>query len=87
MTQGMLPSPGTPGWQFLARGQQKGDSITRCPGGHIHLDYGSLTLRFDPDEFLRFANMVTEAAAHLKGDASPKPAALTHNPAATFSLN
>ncbi len=87
MTQGMLPSPGTPGWRFLARGQGAGESITRCPGGHIHLDYGTLTLRFDPDEFVRFANMVAEAAAHLNGSASFRPVPLDHNPAATFSVN
>ncbi len=87
MTQGILPSPGTPGWQVLARGAEKSDSITRCPGGHIHLDYDNLTLRFSPDEFLLFANMVAEAAAHLKGVAPPKPATLDHNPSSTFSVN
>ncbi len=87
MTQGILPSSGTPGWHFLARGPQGSDSITRCPGGHIHLDYGSLTLRFDPDEFLRFAKMVAEAATQLRGDAPSKQEVFKHNPATTFSVN
>ena len=83
MTQGTLPAPGSPGWQMLARGQQEGDGISRCPGGHIHLDQGNLTLRFDADEFLAFAQMVAEAAAHLHGVSwfSP-PDAVT-----TFSQN
>ncbi len=86
MTQGMVPSPGAPGWQFLARGKHESESITRCPGGHIHLDYGHLTLRFDPDEFLAFAKMVVEAAARLDGSMFI-PTVLDHNPATTFSPN
>ncbi len=86
MTQGMLPTPNSPGWQMLARGQQEGDGISRCPGGHIHLDHGSLTLRFDADEFLAFAQMVAEAAAHLSGGTRltlpPRG-----NDSANFSLN
>ncbi len=87
MTQGILPTPDTPGWQFLAHGETKGDSITRCPGGHIHLDYGALTLRFEAEEFLRFGNMVAEAAAHLRGGTPIIQVEPDHNPATTFSLN
>lgn len=54
-------------WTFLARGEQENDSIARCPSGHIHLDYGNLTVRFYRDEFLAFARMVAEAAARLQG--------------------
>ncbi len=86
MTQGRLVPRGTPGWEVLAHGQRESDSISRCPGGHIHLDYGKLTVRFDPDEFLTFARMVAEAAARLNGH-SLSGTPLDHNPAATFSLN
>ena len=54
-------------WTFLARGEQENDAVARCPSGHIHLDYGNLTVRFYPDEFLAFARMVAEAAARLQG--------------------
>lgn len=83
MTQGMLPTSNSPGWQMLARGQQEGNAISRCPGGHIHLDYGSLTLRFDAAEFLAFAQMVAEAAARLNGVPMFSPP----EPPTTFSQN
>ena len=54
-------------WSFLARGEQENESVARCPSGHIHLDYGRLTVSFDRDEFLAFARMVTEAVARLQG--------------------
>ncbi len=79
MNQGMLPAPNSPGWRRLARGRVDAHGISRCPGGHIHLDYDNLTLRFDSDEFLAFAQMVAEAAARLRGGlsfarpASPPP--------------
>jgi hypothetical protein len=63
-SQTPLPSPG---WIFLARGVQESDTIARCPGGHIHLDYGNLTVRFQRAEFLAFARMVAEAAMRLQG--------------------
>ncbi len=55
------------GWTFLARGEHENDTIARCPAGHIHVDYGNLTVRFHKDEFLAFAKMVTQAAARLQG--------------------
>ena len=62
------PSPSvSPGWMRLARGEQENDLVSRCPAGHIHLDYGNLTIRFQSDEFLAFARMVAEAAACLQG--------------------
>ncbi len=54
------------GWKILAQDRQ-GDSIQQCPAGHIHLDYGNLTLRFRREEFLAFAAWVGEAAANLSG--------------------
>lgn len=55
------------GWKILAQDRQ-GDSIQQCPAGHIHLDYGNLTLRFHQEEFLAFAAWVGEAAANLSGN-------------------
>ena len=53
-------------WKVLA---QRGESaaISRCPGGHIHLDYGNITLRFSEEEFGVFAAMVGEARANQDG--------------------
>ena len=84
-SQTPLPSPG---WTFLARGEQENDSIARCPAGHIHLDYGYLTLRFELDGFLAFARMVAEAAALLQG-ISPNMAdhRIFSKRSVTFSLN
>lgn len=85
-------SPQTPlpsrGWTFLARGVQENDTISRCPGGHIHLDYGNLTVRFQREDFLAFARMVAEAAMRLQG---VSPSLTNHwivsRPSVTFSLN
>ena len=53
-------------WKVLA---QRGESaaISRCPGGHIHLDYGNVTLRFSEEEFGAFAAIVEEARANQDG--------------------
>ena len=53
-------------WKILAR---RGESaaISRCPGGHIHLDYGNITLRFSQEEFGAFAAMVEEARDNQDG--------------------
>lgn len=83
--QPLLPSGD---WSFLARGKQENDSIARCPSGHIHLDYGNLTVRFYRDEFLAFARMVAEAAARLQ---NVSPNVMDHRTifksSITFSLN
>lgn len=50
-------------WQVLAHGEQKDDGVARCPQGHIHLDYGNVSLRYKEQEFLTFADMVRAAAA------------------------
>lgn len=55
------------GWKMLAQ-EQQGDRIQQCPVGHIHLDYGNFTIRFQPEEFLAFATWVAEAAANLSGN-------------------
>lgn len=55
------------GWKMLAQDRQ-GDSIQQCPAGHIHLDYGNLTLRFHREEFLAFAARVAEAATNLSSN-------------------
>lgn len=65
--QGSQPPLPSQEWTLLARGEQENDAVTRCPSGHIHLDYGHLTVRFYRDEFLAFARMVAEAAARLQG--------------------
>jgi hypothetical protein len=76
----------SPGWTLFARGERQGDRVARCPAGHIHLDYGNLSIRFEDDEFLVFARMVTEAAARLQGLAWP-PASNGARPSTKFSLN
>ena len=81
MSQSTLPSPNATGWTLLARGEQEHDEVSRCPAGHIHLDYGNFSVRFHRDEFLAFARMVREATAHLAGR-QPAP-----TPSITFSLN
>jgi hypothetical protein len=77
-----------PGWAFLARGEQENNLIARCPGGHIHLDYGNLTVRFQNEEFMAFARMVAEAATRLQGVSSYRfDHRWVFRPSVTFSLN
>jgi len=84
----MNQSPSLPGWTPLARGEQASDAINRCPGGHVHLDYGNFTVRFQRDEFLAFARMVAEASARLIGDVGPGPTVpLEFKPSTPISLN
>lgn len=89
MTEKTSQTPSLPaGWAFLARGQQENDAISRCPGGHIHVDYGNHTVRFQPDEFLAFARMVAEAAERLEGvSAKMADHRIVSRPSVTFSLN
>jgi hypothetical protein len=84
----MAQTPLSTGWTQLARGEQNNDAVNRCPAGHVHLDYGNVTIRFERDEFLAFAHMVTEAANRLIGSTQrstmpPQAAAPSNN----FSLN
>jgi hypothetical protein len=53
-------------WKLLAQ-RGEGAWISRCPGGHIHLDYGNVTLRFSEEDFRAFAAMVGEAKANQDG--------------------
>ena len=77
-----------PGWQILARGRQENDQVARCPGGHIHVDYGHLTLRFERDEFLVFAAMIMEAAMRLTNKPGLRLGILSdHLSPITFSVN
>jgi hypothetical protein len=76
------------GWQLLARGSQEDDQVARCPAGHIHLDYGNFTVRFEPGEFLAFAAMVMEGAGRLTNKPGPHAGILpNHLSPMTFSLN
>lgn len=88
MNRSQSSPPVSPGWMLLARGEQENDLVSRCPAGHVHLDYGNLTIRFQGDEFLAFASMVAEASARLQGHTW---AALANTHAfavfATLSLN
>ncbi len=84
----MAQTPLSTGWTPLARGEQNHDAVSRCPAGHVHLDYGNVTIRFERAEFLAFAQMVAEAANRLTGGTRPsttplQAAALPSN----FSLN
>ncbi len=55
-------------WKLLASSED-GFGISRCPGGHIHveLEEGEFTLRFDENRFLAFARTVSMAAAAVAG--------------------
>lgn len=75
------------GWKVLAQGGE-GAGISRCPGGHIHLTYGNVTLHFTEADFRAFAAMVEQAEANLDG--IPLRKGLVTRPedaAATFSKN
>jgi hypothetical protein len=88
MAQPLQPLSEASGWTRLARGEQYHDAINRCPAGHVHLDYGNVTIRFERDEFLVFAQMVTEAADRLTGrtrQSTPPPQAAA--PSSNYSLN
>lgn len=75
-------------WQLLARGSQENDQVARCPAGHIHLDYGNFTVRFEQGEFLAFAAMVMAAAAKLTNKPGSHAGALPSQLSPmTFSLN
>jgi hypothetical protein len=62
-------------WQVLARGDEDGVGVARCPEGHIHveLERGEFTLRFDDARFLAFARTVARAAAAVAGNRGLSP--------------
>lgn len=60
-------------WKSLSRGEQENDRVSLCPAGHVHVDYGNLTVRLTRAEFLAFARLVAEAAARLDTTLSAPP--------------
>lgn len=88
MAQPLQPLSEASGWTPLARGKQDHDAVNRCPAGHVHLDYGNVTIRFERAEFLAFAQMVIEAADRLTGGTRPStPPPQVAPPSSNFSLN
>ncbi len=83
----MAQTPLSAGWTQLARGEQNNDAVNRCPAGHVHLDYGNVTIRFERDEFLAFAQMVTEAANRLTRNTRQSTTPPAAAPSNNFSLN
>ncbi len=81
----LLNHPSFSGWTPLAHGEIEGDEISRCSGGHIHLDYGNFSIRFEHNEFLAFTRMVLEAATRLTGTSSTAP--FEPNSSTPISLN
>ena len=71
-------------WKLLAQ-EEQGDRIQQCPVGHIHLDYGNVTIRFQPEAYLAFATYVAQAAAALSGH--PLAGLPESRPRARFSKN
>ncbi len=53
-------------WIVLSRGTE-GTGVSRCPKGHIHVDHGVVTLRFDDEGFLAFARVLGKAARTISG--------------------
>ncbi len=51
-------------WTLLARDADE-TSVSRCPEGHIHLEYGATSLRLDDSHFLELAEVVCTAARKL----------------------
>lgn len=59
-------------WTVLARDGEE-TSVSRCPAGHIHLEYGSTNIRLDEQCFLELAEVVCAAAHKLGPPASGGP--------------
>jgi hypothetical protein len=51
-------------WTVLAR-DGADTSVSRCPEGHIHLEYGTTNIRLDDRHFLALAGVVCAAARKL----------------------
>lgn len=74
-------------WIVLSRGAE-GTGVSRCPEGHIHVDYGVVTLRFDDEGFLAFAKTLGDAARSITASRRPELGGVVHGPTgAWFSLN
>lgn len=75
------------GWEVLAQGSE-GIRISRCPGGHIHLDYGNVSLRLTEAGFRALTARVGEAATKLGGSRLLKGLGiLAEDEATMFSKN
>ncbi len=53
-------------WAILSQGAE-GASVSRCPGGHIHLAWGPVNLKLDDTEFLVLVRMLAQAARSVRG--------------------
>ncbi len=74
-------------WIILSRGAG-GTGVSRCPEGHIHVDYGVVTLRFDEEGFRVFAKTLGDAARSIGASHRPELGGVIHGPmGAWFSLN
>lgn len=67
-------------WKVLARSDD-GVGVSRCPEGHIHLELerGEVTVRFDDEHFLAFADTVAMAAAAVRGTRWASPFGIRRN--------
>jgi hypothetical protein len=75
------------GWSVLSRGAE-GTGVSRCPEGHIHVDCGVVTLRFDDEGFLAFTKTIGEAAGSIAASRRPELGGVIRGPmGAWFSLN
>lgn len=54
-------------WTLLGRRGAE-TTISRCPEGHIHLEYGTTNIRLDDRRFLELAGAVCAAARRLGQD-------------------
>jgi hypothetical protein len=52
-------------WTLLARHDGADTSVSRCPEGHIHLEYGTTNIKLDEGRFLELAGVVCAAARKL----------------------
>ncbi len=59
-------------WTLLAR-DGADTSVSRCPEGHIHLEYGTTNIRLDDRCFLELAGVVCAAARKLSPPAAEAP--------------
>ena len=51
-------------WTLLAR-DGAATQVSRCPEGHIHLEYGDTNIKLDDRHFLALADVVCTAARKL----------------------
>lgn len=73
--------------RILARAED-GSAVYRCPAGHIHLDYGNVTLRYEEGDFYDLVALINEAAGNLRYRELLKPWLLRESGETTrFSRN